>query len=80
MTPLQLSILIHYHSLLGDFRDLDAPAVADAMNRFCDDGMIEYYIFNSTKFRITEKGNFFVDYLCTIPLPVSIWKIPECEE
>ena len=79
MTPLELSILIHYRGCANDFRDGDfsAPAVREAINRFRDvlkllelaDDPINAYI-------LTERGRVFVDALCEIPLPIQAWVMP----
>lgn len=87
MTPLELSILIHYRGGANDFRDGDfsAPAVREALEHFRTTlGLIEYdntetkpFSFNETRtYRLTERGRVFVDALCGAPLPIQAWVMP----
>lgn len=85
MTPLEISILIHYRGSTADFRfgDFSAPAVREAIDWFRDDvGMLEptnSNDFPEATYKLTEKGNFFIDQLCAMPLPVSVWVMPNVE-
>lgn len=87
MTPLELSILIHYRGCANDFRDGDfsAPAVRDAIDRFrdvlklieFDNTETKHFSFNETRtYRLTERGRVFVDALCEAPLPIQAWVMP----
>ena len=85
MTPLQLSILIHYYGHAEDYRfgDFSAPAVREAIDWFNgDEDLLERVNHNdypNAAYKITEKGRFFVEHLCSIPLPVPKhhWEIPK---
>lgn len=82
MTPLQLSILIHYRGSAADFRfgDFSAPAVREAIDWFRGEaGMLEpanHDSYPDAAYKLTTKGEFFVDQLCAMPLPVSVWVMP----
>ncbi len=86
MTPLQLSILLHYRGHATDFRegDFSAPAVREAIDWFRDDArMLEATngnMHSSAAYRLTEKGEAFVEALCEMPLPVCKWEIPSNTE
>lgn len=76
MTPLELSILIHYKGHASDFRDGDfsAPAVREAIDKFLEDDLLKQYVQQSAqRYHLTERGHFFVDELCKVPLPFLIW-------
>lgn len=80
MTPLQLSILTHYYGCAGDFRngDFSAPAVREAIDFFIAEDMIWRTLHEAPPphYRLTSKGNFFVEHLCSIPLPEIKFYIP----
>lgn len=82
MTPLELSILIHYRGHAEDYRfgDFSAPAVRQAIDWFRGDaGLLEPTGIEEPQmgaYRLTAKGEFFVDQLCATPLPVQIWAMP----
>ena len=82
MTPLELSILIHYRGCSNDFKfgDFSARAVREAIDWFKGEaGMLEprdKAEYPDAIYRLTEKGRFFVDQLCEMPLPVSVWVMP----
>lgn len=82
MTPLELSILLHYRGAMTDFRDGDfsAPAVREAIDWFRDTaGMLVKTNgdpHDCAAYRLTAKGEFFVDQLCAMPLPVRIYVMP----
>ncbi len=40
MTPLEIDILIHYYACADDFRDLDAPAIREAIDKFVGEGIL----------------------------------------
>lgn len=86
MTPLELSILIHYRGHAEDYRfgDFSAPAVRRAIDWFRGEaGMLEPTnrdAYPNAAYKLTKKGEFFVDRLCEMPLPVSVWVMPDATE
>lgn len=88
MSPLELSILIHYKGHADDFNDGDfsAPAVRDFIDKFIDtsdswttSGMLEQIPLEEGKYstyRLTEKGHVFVDALCALRPPIQVWVMP----
>lgn len=85
MTLLEIEILVHYHTRLGDYRegDFSAPAVLAAINRFRDtESLLRYatekeksldYTDRAATYAITERGRLFVEVIQSIPLPVATW-------
>lgn len=78
MSPLHLKIMLHYHCTEDDFPDLHIP---DRLG-FCEDLVLSGYLKKKSvtqpvsRFAATEKLNFFVDYICSLPEPKQIWQMP----
>lgn len=76
MTPLEVEILLHYHSRVSDYRDgnFSAPAVRDAIDAFGKSG----YLTPGTvrKYDPTEKLHAHVAAICSVPEPIQHWEIP----
>lgn len=72
MTPLHIEIMLHYYAMGDDFRggDFSAPAVGEFLEWLDDEKMIYRSLSGHPKFRITDKGRAYVDYLRAVPLPV----------
>lgn len=83
MTPLELEIAIHYATKAGDYRggDFSEKAVCEAMYFLRTEGMLDQFDnvknpMEAQKLQATDKLKFFVNHLCTIPLPICSWSIP----
>lgn len=82
MSPLALEFLLNYRWNPHDFRDGDFtdPAVRSLVNDFQQNGMIELDDERATRtYRLTSKGEYFINYLCSIPLPVTLFGMPPFE-
>lgn len=82
MSPLEIEILLHYHSRTNDYRggDFTAPAVREAINNFRDcEEMLCPCESGSRTYRLTERGRVFVDALQRLPLPRRVWLMPSLE-
>lgn len=81
MTPLQISILLHYYVSPTDYRngDFSAPAVKEAMAHFLEKGMLCHSVKRDVNYVITDGGQYFVYRLCRVPLPVveERWVFPD---
>ena len=77
MTPLQLSILLHYYGHANDFRggDFSPPAVGEALDWFIKVNMLSVPMFGDNKYALTKKGKFYIDYLLSVPLPTTQYVI-----
>lgn len=86
MTPLVISIGLHYHCRAGDYgkgtgdENWHAPAVREALAYFVQEGLLaaspqgceaEYYA--------TPALRVWVDALCAVPFPVQKWVIPKSD-
>lgn len=81
MTPLEISILIHYHCSPTDFRDGDfsAPAVRQAINEFKQTGFIKAAEPSdnvAAAYIGTDKCGVYVQALCAVPEPIQKWVVP----
>lgn len=84
MTPLQIDILFWYQGRGTDYRDGDfsAPAVRSEMDAFRGElGLLEAFTAASPgdyrSYRLTPRGQAYVDYIQSVPLPMCRWEIPE---
>lgn len=86
MSPLQIEILLWYYARANDYRDGDfsAPAVREAVDDFrgaagmlaptndLPSGQVALRAY-----RLTDRGQAYVDALMAMPLPVCRWEIPK---
>ena len=79
MSPLQISIAIHYYASATDFRngDFSAPAVDDTIAFFLKHGMLCLVDDPDRKYGPTDRLAAYVSHLCKIPLPSRSWVFPE---
>lgn len=85
MSPLQIEILLWYRARMVDYRegDFSAPAVRAAIDDFRDRSELlaknphagEGGDFRT--YRLTDRGDAFVDAILSLPLPVCRWEIPQ---
>lgn len=77
MTPLELTMALHYYYSTTDFRDGDfnAPAVREAIERFKRDSLLTHNTGDSKTaiYTSTERLDVFVEKLCETPLPQLSW-------
>jgi hypothetical protein len=81
MTPLKISILLHYYACGDDFRggDFSAPAVREAISEFTASDLLAPTPLesdNGPEFTITERGRVYVEALRAVPLPEKRWVVP----
>jgi hypothetical protein len=71
MTPLQIEILLHYHSRPNDFNEGDfrAPAVYETIQKFAEDKALVLCSRDVKKYTLGERGKVFIDYLLSLELP-----------
>lgn len=90
MTPLQIEILIHYHSMGSDHKDVFNQAISqkEAFAYFVKEGYLKIntvgYNMKSTQgihvrtYSPTDKLHFYCEALCQVPEPepAQKWVIP----
>ena len=81
MTILEVDILLHYYSCCNDYRDLDAPAIKEAIAKFVKNGImgilpefdgVTYYVDR-------EIVKPYINAITSIPLPIKTYVIPPYE-
>ncbi len=76
-SPNVIEVLIHYCCSTRRHERQDAPAVANACNQLCNDGMLEPYLepyhVESGPYRATEGGRLYLQMLCEVPPPRQMW-------
>jgi hypothetical protein len=75
-TPNALEILIHYYCTVEQHPRCEAPAVQDDIKFLHKEGLLDRTDFP----KVTDKGEFFLQHLLSIPFPVQKWEIPEKDE
>lgn len=85
MTPLQIKMMLHYYAIAAPYSKEDedhanSPAVTEQREWLLNADMLRYSSKSSSEsssgYEVTERGEAFVDALCSLPLPVSKWVIP----
>lgn len=88
MTPLHLLILIHYYISFEEYskHDLNHANSITTMNythELVIHGVLakrdEIHLLGS-RYEITDKGRFFINYILNLPFPIQKWEMPnECK-
>jgi hypothetical protein len=85
VTPLEIDIVLWYHTRAVDYRDGDfsAPAVREIIDNFRERDQLLEAIPDTGRasgdhrtYRLTERGDVFVRALTSLPLPMCQWIIP----
>lgn len=85
MSPLEISICLHYHSTPGDdpWLALNAPIKDNVMGKLVIAGLLERLVNGGINelphFRATAKLHAYVNMLCLSPLPQQAWIDPRDE-
>lgn len=74
MTPSRLEVLLHCYVNPCVHPRMDAPAVQEDIRVLKSHGLIRPY---DRTFEVTEKGEFYVKHLLSIPFPETTFVIPE---
>jgi len=81
MTPLQITMMIHYHAINEPYamrqpEHANSPAVREQTQDLADAGLIEPSTRSDSGWRSTAKGQAYIEALCNLPLPVCKWVVP----
>lgn len=81
--PVDLSVILHYHSSAVDHRLVfsGAPVASSVFNELCDDGLLTRNLNvggtdGKTHYEPTARLHAFVEMLCVTPLPVMAYVDP----
>ncbi len=73
MTPNDMEILMYFHTCPEPHPRRFAPAVDEAILRFCQDGIIEDIDPAEGAYRTTWRGKAFVQMILNTPYPTQAW-------
>ena len=80
MTPFEITVLLHYATTI----DLPYPTSSEQLDvteyAFRDSGYLEETRHARYKWRITDKGRFYVEALKNVPEPTEVYVIEEQPE
>lgn len=81
MTPLQITMMLHYHALaqpyaLHEPQHARSPAVFEQRSSLIRDEMLALDPDSMSGYRVTERGRAYVEALCALPLPIKKWIMP----
>lgn len=76
MTPLEIEILLHYHTRGVDYPTFDPPSQSNALDYF----LSNEYLRDAgpaahVRYRPTDKLHAFCSALCNVPEPVKVWEV-----
>ena len=77
MTPYQITILLHYASSLDDYPRNGAPIHNATVDNFVIQGLLELTAEHRPTYKATSKLMAYSAALQDVPLPVSVWVIPD---
>lgn len=74
MTPLQITMILHFHysPLESKHSSHGSNAYGDALWLFEREGLIK----SQQEPILTDRGNAYVHFLTTMPLPNANWRLP----
>lgn len=72
MTPLQIQMMLHYYAIAEPYSvhnrtHAQSAAVYGQRQQLIDDGMLSVNI--DSGYTVTEKGQFYIEYLLSVPVP-----------
>jgi predicted transcriptional regulator len=84
MTPLQITMLLHYHTFAEPYINTNINLNWRGVRQQHEWLIIHNLLCNDDStggcgYRVTEKGRVYIEALQAVPLPVSKW-VTECEE
>lgn len=69
ITPIELEFLLWCHYSTEKFPRIEAPAVKEAVNKFWRNGLINQDIADDDVYQLSEKGQFYINEICSTPFP-----------
>jgi len=89
MTPLEIEILLHYKTHIGDYRSGDfwEPKVCKfihacrtelgLLRKSTPDDHKRDCANRTSVYVLTDRGKMYIDAVCAVPLPIQKWIMPE---
>lgn len=74
MTPLQIKMMLHYYAIAEPYsaRDLchaNSSAVHEQREFLVNCGMLRINDSSDSGYEVTDKGQFYIEYLLSVPVP-----------
>jgi hypothetical protein len=81
LTPFDIMVLTTHHHLSGKLLEVISDKIVDSIRKLISLGlMIENNLGNGTWNRtLTEGGNLLIEKLCSTPIPIQKWVMPDKE-
>lgn len=79
MTPLEIGLLLDIHCSHAP-QALPSAVHTDTIKWFLKEGLIEEYRTKPGCYSMLPRGAYLVERLCSLPLPVSMWVMPQEEK
>ena len=79
MTPLEIEILFHYATRGDDHRCCTdgSPIWPETRDWMLKEGLLRPQTkLTSKTYEVTERAQFFLDHITSLPLPISQWRMP----
>lgn len=74
MTPLQIQMMLHFHYSRAPF-PFPSHAASEALHWFRAEGLVQEPV-DVDCVRLSPRGEAYVQFLTTMPLPTETWHIP----
>jgi len=81
MTPLHWQMLLHYYAIAEPYAASNPGHANSLAVKACTKELIERDLIwadasSGSGYRATERGEFLVNHICGLPLPISEWRMP----
>lgn len=81
MTPLQIKMMLHYYAIAEPYAKDDpdhacSRAVFEQRGFLIRENMIVEDCAADSGYRVSPRGEAYIDALCKMPLPMSVWVMP----
>lgn len=69
MTPLEISMALHYYTTLNDYPNIDSMSQRSAIKRFIDIGFLVEHDGEDRRYQSTDKLKAYCEELQKVPVP-----------
>jgi predicted transcriptional regulator len=80
MTPLAVGILLHFYTTPAEYPGLHNNPQQEIIKDFIDNGIIVKFGTNDTRYRVTKKGEAFIEMILSTPYPIRTFVNPLTSE
>lgn len=81
MTSLHWRLLLHYYAIAEPYAARDEAHANSPTTRSFTEQLVEWDLIvivptSGSGYRATARGEALVDFICNLPLPEQIWRMP----